>query len=55
MEYQKLKNLLGTTFENVPRFSTTKLIKVHNQFEGSYDINRQITFKTEMLQSDSYE
>ena len=31
MEYQKIKNLLDTTSDNVPTFVTTKWIEVHDQ------------------------
>ena len=54
MEYQKITNLLDTAFENVPRFITKKLIKVHDQSgsaEDRYKPNKQIIFKTSMLTS----
>ena len=31
MKYQKITNLLETTFDNVPRFITKKWIKNHDQ------------------------
>ena len=31
MEYQKITNLLGSTFDKVPRFITKKWIEVHDQ------------------------
>ena len=52
MEYQKIINLLNTTSDNVPRFITKKWIEVHDQSGGSYNINKQIRFKTSMLESD---
>ena len=52
MEYQKIINLLDTTSDNVPRFITKKWIEVHDQSGGSYNTNKQIRFKTSMLQSD---
>ena len=54
MEYQKITNLLDTAFENVPRFITKKLIKVHDQSgsaEDRYKPSKQIIFKTSMLTS----
>ena len=51
MDHQKIINLLDRTSDNVPRFITKKWAKVHDQSDG-YSINKQITFKTPMLQSD---
>ena len=51
MEYQKIKNLLDTTSDTVPRFTTNKWIEVHDQSGGPYNINKQIRFKTPMFQS----
>ena len=44
--------MLHTTSDNVPKFITEKWIEVHDQSGGSYNINKQIRFKTLMLQSD---
>ena len=55
MEYQKITNLLGNTFNKVPRFITKKWIEVHDQSgnaENRYNPNKQIKFKTSMLRSD---
>ena len=55
MEHQKITNLLDTTFDNVPRFITKKLIEVHNQpgsAEDRYKPSKQIRFKTSILRSD---
>ena len=55
MEYQKIINLLDTAPDNVSRFITKKLIKVHDQSgnaEHIYKPSKQIKFKTSMLQSD---
>ena len=55
MEYQKITNLLGTTIDEIPRFTTKKWVEVHDQ-SGSADkknkSNKQIRFKTSMLRSD---
>ena len=40
MEYQEITNLLDTTSDNVPRFIAEKWIEVHDQSEGSYNINK---------------
>ena len=52
MEYKKIANLLGNIPDKVPRFITKKWIKVHDQSGKSYNINKQIRFKTSMLRSD---
>ena len=52
MEYQKMKNLLNTTSDNVSRFNTKKWIEVYDQSGGIYSTNKQIRFKKSMLQSD---
>ena len=52
MEYQKFLNLLDTTSDNVPKFNTKKWIEVDDQSGESYNINKQIRFKTSMLRSD---
>ena len=51
MEYQKIRNLLGTTSDNVPKFITKILVKAYHQFGGSYNTSKQIRFKTSMLKS----
>ena len=53
MKYQKIKNLLGTTTDNVPRFITKKWVEVHDQLGNDrYNPSKQIRFKTSMLRSD---
>ena len=55
MEYQKITNMLDTTFDNVPRFISKKWIEVHDQLgsaEDRYKPSKQIRFKTSMLRSD---
>ena len=44
MEYQKIINLLDTTFDNVPRFITEKWVEVYDQSGGSYNTYKQIRF-----------
>ena len=56
MEYQKITNLLDTTFNNISRFITKKLIEVHDQSDSAedrYKSSKQIKFKTSRLRSDS--
>ena len=52
MQYQKITNLLGNTYDEVPRIITKKWIDVHDQSGGTYNTNKQIRFKTSMLRSD---
>ena len=54
MEYQKITNLLGTTIDEIPRFTTKKWVEVHDQSgsaDDRYKPNKQIRFKTSMLRS----
>ena len=37
MEYQKITNLLGTTPDEVPRFSSKKWVEVHDQSSNAED------------------
>ena len=55
MEQQKVKSLLGTTSDNLPRFITKKWIEFHDQSgnaEDRYNPSKQIRFETSMLRSD---
>ena len=52
MEYQKIKNLLGNTFDKRSRFITKKWIEVQDQSGGTYNTNKQIRLKTSMLRFD---
>ena len=45
MEYQKITNLLGTTTDEIPRFTTKKWVEVHDQSgsaDDRYKTNKQI-------------
>ena len=55
MKYQKITNLLGNIPDKVPKFITKKWIEVHDQSGGSYSTNKEIRFKTSMLQSDVFD
>ena len=54
MEFQKIINLLDTTFDNkdLPRFVTKKWIEVYDQSQKNYSVNKEIRIKTSMLRSD---
>ena len=52
MEYQKIINLLRNIPDKVPRYVTKKWVEVHNQSGGTYNVNKEIRFKTPMLRSD---
>ena len=51
MEFQKIVNSLGTTFndKDLPRFLTKKLIEVYDQSEKNSNVNKKIRFKTRTL------
>ena len=51
MEYQKIINLLGKTIDStkLPKFTTRKWIEVFDQSSGSYNVNKDIRFKTPQL------
>ena len=47
MELQKILNLLDTTGNtDLPRFVTKKWIKVSDQSEKNYNVNKKIRIKT---------
>ena len=55
MEYQKIKNLSGTTPNEMPRFITGKWVEVHDQSIDAgdrYKPNKPMRFKTSKLRSD---
>ena len=52
MEYQIVLNVLHTTSDNVSRFNIKKWIEVLDQSGKIYNTNKQIRFKTSMLQSE---
>ena len=54
MEFQKIINLLGATFDdkNLPKFVTKKWVEVYDQSEKNYSVNKKITIETSMLRSD---
>ena len=51
MEYQKMKNLLHKTPNQLPKFRTKILIEINDQSRGTYTTNSNIRFKTRMLKS----
>ena len=54
MEFQKIANFLDTTSDNknLPKFVTKKFIKVYDQSQRNYNVNKEIWIKTSMLRSD---
>ena len=54
MEFQKIINFLDTTSDDkgLSRFVTKKCIKVYDQSEKNYSINKEIRIKTLMFRSD---
>ena len=49
MEYQKRKNLLDNTPNQLSRFKTKNWTEINDQPRGSYNVNSDIRFKTTML------
>ena len=51
MEFQKIVDFIGTTSDNkdLPTFITKKWIKVHDQSEENYNVNKEIRIKTSVL------
>ena len=49
MEYQKIINLLGNIPDQVPRFATKKWVEICDQSRGTYNVNKEIRFKTPIL------
>ena len=52
MEYQKIINLLGNIPDKVPRFVTKKWVEIYDESGGTYNVNKEIRFKTPILRSD---
>ena len=54
MEFQKIVNLFGTTFDDkdLPSFNTKKWIEFYDQSGGIYNVNKEIRIKASMLRSD---
>ena len=52
MEFNKINNLLGETNDKMPKFVTRKWVEAQHQSGDTYDMSRQIRFKTSMLRSD---
>ena len=57
MEFQKIVNLLDTTFDdkNLPRFVSKKWIEIYDQSEKYYNVNKEVTIKTPMLRADLWD
>ena len=54
MEFQKIVNLLDTTFDDkdLPRFISKKWIQVYDQSGKNYIVNKEILIKAPILRSD---
>ena len=55
MEYQKIRKLLGSIPDKLPKFTTNKWMEIHDQSGNANDKcipHKQIRFKISMLQSD---
>ena len=51
MEFQKIVNFLDATSDdnNLPKFVIKIWIKVYDQSQGNYKVNKEIRIKTSML------
>ena len=52
MEYQKVRNLLGSTIDKIPKFSAKNWVEVYDQSDMTYNTSKQKRFKVSMLRSD---
>ena len=53
MGYNKITNLLGKLDKDeIPKFTTIKLIEIFDQSNGTYNKNKDIRFKTNQLRND---
>ena len=53
MGYNKITNLLGKLNKNeIPNFTTIKLIEIFDQSNGTYNKNKDIRFKANQLRND---
>ena len=53
MEYRKIINLLGNIPPHqAPRFVTKIWVKIYDESGGTYNVNKEVRFKTPMLRSD---
>ena len=49
MEYQKIINLLDNTLSQLSKFRTKNSVEINDESRESYNINRDIKFKSTML------
>ena len=49
MGYQKIKNLLDNTANQISKFRTKKWVELNNDARKRYNTNSQIKFETSML------
>ena len=51
MKYQKIVNLLNDESNKPSKFRTRNWVEINDEVRGTYSQNKQIKFKTSMLQS----
>ena len=51
MEYQKIANLIDGASNQPSKFITKNWAEINDESRGTYNVNRQIMFKTTMLKS----
>ena len=53
MGFKKITNLLGKLDKDeIPKFTTIKWMEIFDQSNGTYNKNKDITFKTNQLRND---
>ena len=56
MGYNKITNLLGKVDKDeIPKFTTIKWIEIFDQYNGTYNKNKDIRFKTNQLRNDLFD
>ena len=51
MEYQKIANLIDDASNQPSKFRTKNWVEINDESRGTYNVNRQIKFKTAILKS----
>ena len=55
MEYQKIANLIEDASNQPSKCRTKSWVEINDESRGTYNVNKQIKFKTKMLKSSLYD
>ena len=55
MEYQKIANLIEDVSNQPSKCRTKSWVEINDESRGTYNVNKQIKFKTKMLKSSLYD